>query len=249
VSAPSAPPPPAPLPPVVVLAGGFGTRLRAAVPDLPKPLAPASGRPFLAWLVEALAAEGARRIVLSVGYRAEAIAEWAAAQGAAGGPPLEVVAEEEPLGTGGAALFAARRAGLGEFLVMNGDTWLGAFVRPFAGGAGPALGVLRIDEDTGRYGRVELAGGRVAAFAEKQPGAGPGWISTGVARLDRDELERRAAGRRRFSLEEEVHRPLAAEGRLAAVELPGPFVDIGIPEDWRRFGEWAAAGRLGAARA
>ena len=57
----------------IILAGGLGTRLRAAVPDLPKPMAPIAGRPFLEYLLDYWAAQGIRRFILSVGYRSGAI--------------------------------------------------------------------------------------------------------------------------------------------------------------------------------
>lgn len=89
----------------VVLAGGFGTRLRGVVPDLPKPMAPVAGRPFLAWILDRLVAAGARRAVLAVGYRHEAIRghfgdAWR-------GLPLVYSVEAQPLGTGGAIRLAA----------------------------------------------------------------------------------------------------------------------------------------------
>ena len=52
----------------IILAGGLGTRLRAAVPDLPKPMAPIAGRPFLEYLLDYWAAQGIRRFILSVGH-------------------------------------------------------------------------------------------------------------------------------------------------------------------------------------
>src|SRR5690606_34494933 len=60
----------------VVLAGGLGTRLRGVVDDRPKPMATIAGRPFLAWLLEATASQGVRRVVLSVGYRRDVIEDY-----------------------------------------------------------------------------------------------------------------------------------------------------------------------------
>ncbi|MBN8799731.1 MAG: NTP transferase domain-containing protein, partial [Stenotrophomonas nitritireducens] len=57
----------------VVLAGGLGTRLRSVVSDVPKPLAPVAGRPFLAWLLDRLAGQGVRRVVLATGYLANKV--------------------------------------------------------------------------------------------------------------------------------------------------------------------------------
>ena len=57
----------------IVLAGGLGTRLRAAVAQVPKPLAPVASRPFLGWLLDRLAGAGMRRCILATGYRSDMI--------------------------------------------------------------------------------------------------------------------------------------------------------------------------------
>ena len=107
---------------VIILVGGLGTRLREAVPDLPKPLAPVAGRPFLAHLLDRFARAGLRRAILASGYRAEMIEdaigmEW---QG------MQIVhsLETERLGTGGALRHAARLLTGHGAHVVNGDTWL-----------------------------------------------------------------------------------------------------------------------------
>src|SRR5258708_547340 len=83
----------------IILAGGFGTRLRARVPDIPKPLAPVAGPPFLCWLLDRLAQEGFHRIILSVGYGGTAIREALGSRH--GNIELVYAVEDQPLGTGG----------------------------------------------------------------------------------------------------------------------------------------------------
>src|SRR3954468_4657098 len=89
----------------VVLAGGLGTRIRHVLGELPKPLAPVAGRPFLAWVLRYLRKRGVARAVVSAGHGASQVEAFA---GALRVPGLEVacVAEPEPLGTGGGFLFA-----------------------------------------------------------------------------------------------------------------------------------------------
>jgi len=91
----------------LVLAGGLGTRLRSAVPDLPKPMAPINGRPFLEYLLDYWINQGVDRFVLSVGYRHEIITEhfgnkYKEAQ-------IEYVIEKTLLGTGGGCGTAHQR--------------------------------------------------------------------------------------------------------------------------------------------
>lgn len=104
----------------IILAGGMGTRLRSAVPDLPKPMAPIHERPFLEHQMDYWIGQGVSRFIVSVGYMKEVIMDHFGASYRA--TPLTYAIEEEPLGTGGGLLLAAQ--GLSEtFLVLNGDTF------------------------------------------------------------------------------------------------------------------------------
>jgi D-glycero-alpha-D-manno-heptose 1-phosphate guanylyltransferase len=106
----------------IILAGGKGMRLRAAVPDLPKPLAPVNGRPFLEHQMSYWASQGVDRFVLSIGYRAEMII--ASVGSHFGAATVDYAIEERPLGTGGGLLHALPQLKLNEpFLVLNGDTF------------------------------------------------------------------------------------------------------------------------------
>ena len=60
----------------IILAGGFGTRLRSVVPDLPKCMAVVAGRPFLSYVIDSLRAEGIQRFIFSLGYKAEIIEQY-----------------------------------------------------------------------------------------------------------------------------------------------------------------------------
>ena len=91
----------------LVLAGGFGTRLREVVPDLPKPMAPIAGRPFLEILLSTLARKGFTRVVLSLGFMAEKIIAHFGESDA--GMHLVYEVESRPLGTGGAIRAALTR--------------------------------------------------------------------------------------------------------------------------------------------
>src|SRR5690606_13146654 len=146
----------------IVLAGGFGTRLRAIVDDLPKPLAPVAGRPFLGWLLDRLATAGLRRCILATGYLAEAVeaaigARWQ-------GMDIAYSVEPEPLGTGGAIRLAATRLQGRGVHVLNGDTWLEYAPQALEAAARDAgtplaIALARVD-DVARYGAVEVRDGR-----------------------------------------------------------------------------------------
>ena len=218
----------------IVLAGGMGTRLRPVVSDVPKPLAPVAGRPFLAWLLDRLAAQGMRRVVLATGYLSEQVeaaigSRWA-------GMEIAYSVEQTPLGTGGAVRQAL--AGLqGDAVhVLNGDTWLdyapAALEAAALAAATPIAIALARVEDVGRYGAVQLQGCHAVGFHEKGA-AGPGWINAGCYFLAADALQALPA-QQAFSFEREVLQPRAAAHEVAALLETRGFIDIGVPEDYAR---------------
>jgi NDP-sugar pyrophosphorylase family protein len=215
-----------------ILAGGLGTRLRASVPDLPKVLAPVRGRPFLAFVLDQLAAAGVERAVVCTGHRSEQVE--AACGARHGSLSLVYSREAEPLGTGGALRLALEHLTGDTLLALNGDSYADADLGEFlaAHRASGAAGTLLLAEvaDAGRYGRVELdAGGRVRAFREKTAG-GRGWINAGVYLLGRALLEGIPAGRK-LSLERDILPHWVPLG-LFGHETRGRFIDIGTPESY-----------------
>lgn len=221
----------------IILAGGLGTRLRSMVPTLPKPMAPVAGRPFLAWILDALAKAGCTQVVLAVGYRHEAISErlgktW---QGMA----LDYSVESAPLGTGGALRLAADYVKSLPVFVLNGDTFLDldyqAMLAAYqAGGETMSMAVCPVD-DVCRYGTLEVADGHVCAFVEKGR-SGPGLINAGSYLLSEQAILRipERARYEPFSFEQQLLMPMVADLRPAAFVADGLFIDIGVPEDYAK---------------
>ncbi|HBG47746.1 MAG TPA: galactokinase [Deltaproteobacteria bacterium] len=224
----------------VILAGGLGTRLKSAVPDLPKPLAEVNGRPFLDLLLKQLDSSGVvGRVVLAVGYRAEKIIERYAN---ASGYSFELVfsREDEPLGTGGALIKAGKLTGSSELLVLNGDSYVEADIADLLSfhreSGSPFTMVLKEAADCRRYGRVEVnAESRIVSFGEKEQRACPGLINAGVYVFERPLIE------------DERVRPLSLETALLPGYLRyggygyivyGRFIDIGLPETYRSAQEY-----------
>lgn len=219
----------------IVLAGGYGTRLAHLVPDVCKPMAPVAGRPFLRYVLDRLAAQGVRRVVIADGYKREQIEGYfgVAYRG------MEVVysSEDSPLLTGGAAKQALLSCNDDWVLVTNGDTYVEvdlAAMYAAANAAPPgvrAVMAVRRMEDTSRYGTVEVDGGMlVRAFREKE-GCASGLVNAGCYLLRRDAL---ADMPPTFSLERDWLELLANTGLLVAVEVDGAFIDIGVPADYSR---------------
>ena len=218
----------------IVLAGGLGTRLRSVVADLPKPMAPVAGRPFLAWILDRLAQAGFERAVLAVGYRHEAIEQHFGH--AYRGMLLDYAVEAQPLGTGGAIRLAAERVGEWPVFVLNGDTFLeldyGAMLDAhLCGQEQMSLAACRV-ADASRYGALDLHEGHVRGFLEKGR-SGPGVINAGTYLLSQSVLERIPRGAP-FSFEQQLLVPEVSAIRPAAFQTDGLFIDIGVPEEYAR---------------
>lgn len=217
----------------IVLAGGFGTRLRQVVPDLPKPMAPVAGRPFLEILLDMLVRKGFRRAVLSLGYKAEAIVSHFGDSFA--GLGLTYVVEESPLGTGGAVRLAMTKCTGDHVFIFNGDTLLdleaAEVERLWQTHRNPII-VGREVPDTARYGRLLIAGGRVQGFTEKGI-TGAGIINAGCYVLGAHRLEKWPLYTP-FSLEADYFTQAVAIEPIDVFETHGLFIDIGIPEDFSR---------------
>lgn len=215
----------------LVLCGGQGTRLRAALPALPKVLAPIAGRPFIAYQLRALARLGIRRVVLATGYLADAVRE--ALGDAQEGMELIHSREETPLDTGGALRLALPSLDSEAVLVLNGDSYLDSDLSPLVAplaDAPPCLMATASLADTTRFGRLLFGeDGAVTAFTEKGL-SGPGHINAGVYRFTRQTLEALPANRP-VSLEREVFPGLIGRG-LRAIPLIGAFLDIGTPQSY-----------------
>lgn len=226
------------MPSAVILAGGLGTRLRSVVADLPKPMAPVGGRPFLEYQLDYWISQGISRFVLSVGYRHEAITRHFGPRYK--GIQLDYAIEEQPLGTGGGLLLAVEKLDQGQpFLLLNGDTYfesdwtvLDAFAVEHD--ADWCFSLFRTSEK-GRYMGIEMSDqGRIISLKsglEQGPRLANGgvyWVHpralTGVGRLDE-----------KLSLEDDLFpRALAAGHRLLGIEFCGTFIDIGVPDDYHR---------------
>lgn len=218
----------------IVLAGGFGTRLRAVVPDLPKPMAPVAGKPFLELVLAGMANQGFARVVLSLGYKADVISAYFG--GRFQGMELVYEVEDVPRGTGGAVRAALGRCDADHVFIFNGDTFLQLEVSEveacWARHSEPVI-VTREVGDTARYGRVQVQDGYVADFLEKGQG-GPGLINAGCYVFPRDLLAGAAPGVASFSLEADFLAEAVHQGGFRSFTTRGMFIDIGIPEDYQR---------------
>lgn len=215
----------------IVLAGGFGTRLSTVVQDVPKPMAPVAGRPFLEYILDDLIDNGITRIILAVHYKKESIIEHF--RNCYRNTEVLYSVEDTPLFTGGAVKKALALCRDGYAFVINGDTYFDVPLAEMAASAEKSgrTVTIAVKEMThfSRYGRVAVdKTGAVIAFHEKQP-CEVGLINGGIYYLDRDIL---TSYPEKFSLEVDCFPNLLRSGGIGAFESKGYFIDIGVPEDF-----------------
>jgi len=226
----------------IILAGGLGTRLREQLPDLPKPMAPIGGRPFLEHQIDYWIEQGVRNFILSVGYKREAIegrfgARYRDAE-------IAYAVEDKPLGTGGGLVLSAEKLKRRDrFILLNGDTFFEVDLSEMKKmhrreNSDVTVALHQVEENT-RYGSVKLAGdGRITDFSGA-PDAGNSLINGGVYIINRAALENtkwRAGDS--FSIENDLFPAMIESGvRFYGYISDGCFIDIGVPEDYKRAAE------------
>jgi D-glycero-alpha-D-manno-heptose 1-phosphate guanylyltransferase len=221
--------------PSIVLVGGLGTRLRTVSGDTPKPLVTIGNRPFLEYVLDTLVDAHVSSICLATSYR------WRLFQEHFGenyrGVPILYSVEDEPLGTGGAVRKCFQENHFSTALVLNGDTLfkiaLDALVNAHFSNESIVTLALRKVPDTSRYGSVTCGSDhRIVTFEEKGT-PGPGLINGGIYVIDHSAFL--CAGfPAKFSLEVDFLQRSAHSLHPLGVACDDYFIDIGIPEDFRR---------------
>lgn len=219
----------------IILAGGLGTRLRDAVPDLPKCMAPVNGHPFIAYVIKYLQQQGIQRFIFSLGYQSAYFTNFLSDTLPA--DSYEMVVEKEPLGTGGAIRFAMDKAVTDDIVVVNGDSIFRTDIREQTAfhQSRKALCTLALKpmKDFDRYGVVELNPDQsIALFREKQQYE-KGLINGGVYLVNKA-IFTNISFPEKFSFETDYLQKQYHSGGIYGVVYDGYFIDIGIPEDYQK---------------
>jgi mannose-1-phosphate guanylyltransferase len=210
--------------------------LRPLTATVPKPALTLVDRPFLAYMIEWLAAHGVSEVVLACGFLPDVLREALAGEEERAGARIRYVVEPEPLGTAGAIRFAADQLGdelEDRFLALNGDVLtdldLTALLRAHTECDARATIALHPVEDAAAFGLVRSGPeGEVLQFLEKTGEAAPGEVNAGMYALERSVLELIPPGES-VSIERDVFPRLVGDG-LHGLLLDGYWVDIGTPE-------------------
>ena len=226
----------------VVLAGGFGTRIKHLLPDVPKPMAEVAEKPFLGWVLTYLQRQGIEKALLSTGHLAEIIEEYTTMR-----PILDLdlhcYPETSPLGTAGGFMNAVNQSEQRPkaWLVLNGDSLIITDLAPLnqyledEGVEGVILGVSV--PDASRFGSLVYDEQKtLLQFAEKQSGAG---VINGGVYLLRDRLVQQFPKNFPLSFEYDIFPSLLQQKICLKVHpVEAPFLDIGTPDSLAQAGSF-----------
>lgn len=218
---------------ILILCGGFGTRLQSVVSNTPKPLAQISGTPFLEIVLNYFSKQGYKRFILGTGYLNESFNYL---QKKFTNLTIEFSIETIPLGTGGAVVNALPMIQSNQLIVLNGDSFLSVQL--------PELELfhqnkqadisfcLSYQENTSRYSRVSLdKKNQILKFEDKDPQGKPGFINSGVVCINQELLKKAPSAP--FIFEDDFITPKLNNIKAFGFEVPGRFIDIGIPESYK----------------
>jgi D-glycero-alpha-D-manno-heptose 1-phosphate guanylyltransferase len=220
---------------VLILAGGEGTRLKSVVKDIPKPLADVDGKPFIEYIFDYLLRYGIKNIIMSVGYKSEAIINLFGS--CYKDLEIEYCIEDKPLGTGGALIKALPLIKENNLLVINGDTFFDVDLKE--------LETFHLDKkadltlslkqmyDFDRYGRVFVdENNKITGFEEKTF-CSSGLINGGVSLIRVDTMGKINLGEK-FSFEKDFLENHFNDYNFYGLAQDEYFIDIGIPQDYER---------------
>lgn len=230
--------------PLIVLAGGFGTRLRSLVKDIPKPLAPAAGKPFIIYLIENWVQQGVRDFIFLLHFKSDLIVSILLdleKDGNFSDIKINIIIEKKPLGTGGSIYNAVNTLNIKEsFLVANADTWLSSGISQLNSSSCNTIGAVKVN-DCSRYGALDIKNTHIQNFLEKDKSSEPGLINAGLYHLSPD-IFLGLPLLSNFSIESKVFPLLVKKKALKAEILDVDFIDIGIPEDYLKFCRYVELG-------
>lgn len=211
---------------ILILCGGQGTRIKHLLNGLPKPMYPVLGKPFLDHQIGYLNKFGLDNIIISAGYKADVIHDYY-------GDKYKIIEEKEPLGTGGAILYALNHIKTENFICLNGDTLFLLDFNEFLNACKlnnlfSTIALKKVLESD-RYGSVwKNDKNKIEKFAEKNIGTSSGLINAGVYYLNKKQLQKFDFAQK-CSVETDIF-PELLKDNLFGFETEADFIDIGTPE-------------------
>ncbi|MFO0321650.1 MAG: nucleotidyltransferase family protein [Bacteroidota bacterium] len=226
----------------IILAGGFGTRLKEVITDLPKPMAPVNEIPFLNYLLDFLSYHGIKHVVISTGHLSEKITNYynpLIEETNRRGIVISYSHENVALGTGGAIRLALEKCQQKNIFVLNGDSFFDFDIKHFllmhkTKKAYFSLALRKVS-DASRYGTVKCDHDySIKSFKEKNNEKKEGIINAGIYLINKTEYLKRTEPLKNFSIEKDFFEKQLGEKKMLGFEFDGYFIDIGIPEDYAK---------------
>jgi len=223
----------------IILVGGLGTRLGSLTKNIPKPMLPIRGIPFLERFLQHLKSCGFKKTVLATGYKSDVIESYFQSNPPSL-PDIEISLENEPLGTGGAIAKALEKINTDEVTIFNGDSYLDvdyeALLDAHLSKKADITIASRYVDPANRYGVVSYdEHSRLIAFEEKGINT-TGFINGGVYLCQTKSLKEisKPFNGRPFSFEEDVLTKKLSLLEIYHFPSNGFFIDIGVPKDYER---------------
>lgn len=218
----------------IILAGGFGTRLKSLVSNIPKPMAMVNNQPFLNYLINYLKHYQIKNIVFSTGYLSDVIELHY--KTSFENLNINYSIENEPLGTGGGIRKALELINEQHVLVLNGDSFFDVnlidLYNQYNTNQYNAIIATRKVDNADRYGTIETKNQIITNFIEKTGIAKPGIINGGVYILNKNHFINNSANNINFSIEKNYFEKYFKSSIFGAHTCDGYFIDIGIPTDF-----------------
>ena len=227
----------------LILAGGFGTRLRDITgKDIPKPMVLITGKPFLEHQIRFLKDQGITEIIFAVHHHADKIKSYFG-NGHRFGVNITYSEEEIPLGTAGAIKQAEKYID-DTFLVLNGDSYSQIDLKDFFDfhknkKSGFTIGLTKT-KDPIHYGSVVLRENKILEFSEKINSEG--FVNAGIYIFEPkifDHIEKE----KNTSLERDIFPKLSKGNVLYGYHFEGYFMDLGRPETYGKFKQYSSIER------
>ena len=224
-----------------VLAGGLGTRLRKEISDVPKPMAPVNGSPFLKLLLNFWIKKGVTKFIISVGYLKNHIKNYFGKKYM--GVPIEYFEENNPLGPGGGLLIISKKLNQ-EFLVINGDTYFDISLEKLKKiqskmKSGIVMSLFE-NNKIDRYGQVIIDELNWVKGIKKSKKKISNFANGGVYLMDPSVIIKNISKfERKCSLEKDILPELINQKKIVGgVVQKGKFLDIGTPSDYIRASDY-----------
>lgn len=215
----------------LIIAGGLGTRISHLSDGRPKSMMEISGLPFIVWQLNWLKKNGIKRVVISTGFLSEQLKSYFD-QNIQFGIDVDLVREEEMLGTGGAIIFSSKKIQNQNFFCLNGDSICNCSLQEFGSEyflSNSTAGIIAVEKsDVRRYGSLDVHNGYLTGFIEKGLKSGIGLVNAGVYAFNKNIFSGMAI--RNMSIEKEIFPQLLSETKILVHKVAGDFIDIGTPE-------------------